>query len=90
MRGADDHHAEVVATSRTSVRSSASFVPPLERVAGLVPGDESAIERRQTFAVEPRLDQPPRRTGAGVFVGSGAVQDDLLVLGHRLQSRMEG
>lgn len=72
------------------IGSGASFIPPLERVAGVVPGDESAVECRYAFPVEPRLEQPPRRTGAGVFVGSGAVQDELLVLGYRLQSRMEG
>ena len=64
------------------------LVPPLHRVASLIPRHDAALERHHAVAVMPRVDQPPRRTGAGVLVRSGAVQDDRLTLGHRPESGM--
>lgn len=64
------------------------LVPPLHRVASLIPRDDAALERHHAVAVVPRVDQPPRRTGAGVLVGSGAVQDDRLTLRHRPERGM--
>lgn len=61
------------------------LVPPLHRVASQVPRNHAALERHHAVAVIPGADQPPRRrTGAGVLVRSGAVQDDRLTLGDRL------
>jgi len=49
----------------------------LHRVAGIFPGDQAAQDRGDVL--ETIVEQDARRTGAGMFVKSGAVRDDPLV-----------
>jgi hypothetical protein len=53
-----------------------------QRIAQLFPGPESSLER--TYPVDSQVLQLARRPGAGCFVGSSAVEDDVAILGEHV------
>lgn len=82
-----DHRGEIKSGARYRPPGASLFLLRFNRIAGFFPRLESTQQSPDFF--ESVVSQCPRHTGAGRFVRSGAVNNDLLLLRQRVDLRIQ-